>query len=169
MVQTGDERRTRVHWLLVIAGLLILGVAASAFPLWRAKRTADRVVEAAIVLASVRAAQEAYFSRYGAYCGASEVAALWPPNQLPYQEKVEWGRPTGAWGQLGVGSPKRTWFQYSMWAGRPGQAPPAGLTIDDPSRAWFVVQAHGDPDEDGEVSGWEVSSERPEVSPSGLR
>lgn len=159
------ERRTRRAFTLIelMIVVVIVGVLSILAVTGYKKYTySARNAEAVQFLGAVRASQEVYFQAFGRYCGAADAAAEWPADNLPFEEKKLWGQPNGAWGQLGIKSPGRTWFKYRMWAGAPGQAA-NGLPVADPTRAWYVAQAIGNHNMDNIESLFEVTSEKPDV------
>lgn len=159
------KRRTRKGFTLIelMIVVVIVGVLSILAVTGYKKFTyTARNSEAAQFLGAVRASQEVYFQAFGRYCGTPDAPAEWPLQALPFEEKQLWGQPNGAWGQLGIKSPGRTWFKYRLYAGAPNQGP-GGLPIADPTRAWFVAQAIGDHNLNGRTSLFEVTSEKPDV------
>ncbi|MEE2787351.1 MAG: prepilin-type N-terminal cleavage/methylation domain-containing protein [Myxococcota bacterium] len=157
---------TLVELMIVV---VIIGVlAVLAITGYRKYTYAARNAEAVQFLGGVRAAQQAYFEAFGRYCGDPDPDA-WPPR-MPTMEtgKEMWqqnGQPipaNNAWSALGIQSPGRVWFQYSIAAGGPNDPDESGA-ISQRNRDWFWAQANGDFNNDGVHSTFEVTSEKPDV------
>lgn len=122
-----------------------------------------RNAEAQQFLQAIRLAQMTYFEQYGQFCG-TPAGSKWP-------ETV----PTGATGpqrwaplpntspffHLGVKSPGEVWFQYEVAAGGAGDN--GNGAIKNLDRPWFWAQAHSDFNGNGQLSTFEVTSEKPET------
>ena len=161
---------TLVELMVVVVIVGVLSVLAVTG--YRKYTVSARNAEATQFLGAVRAAQEVYFQGFGQYCGDGNVAT-WPADPLPFDEKKLWGEPPGAWGALGVRSPGRVWFKYSMAAGAAGDAVPGAMQVPTPggaanpiqdnSKPWYVVNGRADHTRDGVLSLFEVTSEKPDV------
>jgi len=156
---------TLVELMIVVVIIGVLSVLAITG--YRYYTYAARNSEAINFLGAVRAAQETYFQGFGRYCG-EPVPDVWP-DQMPTPDsgKLNWDSPDNplppgnAWHDLGIKSPGRVWFQYSLAAGQPGEN--GGQAIRDDDRPWFWAQANGDFNGDGLQSTFEVTSEKPDV------
>ncbi|MCB9543568.1 MAG: prepilin-type N-terminal cleavage/methylation domain-containing protein [bacterium] len=167
MTRIGNRTRgfTLVELMIVV---VIIGVlAVLAITGYRKYTYAARNAEAQQFLGAVRAAQQMYFEAFGRYCGEVNPD-LWPA-EMPNGEtgKINWDSPDNplpednAWYQLGIRSPGRVWFQYSLAAGEPGEN--GGRAIRDNRKHWFWAQANGDFNADGTTSTFEVTSEKADV------
>ncbi len=153
--RTLKQGMTLVELMIVVVIVGVLSVLAITG--YRKYTFRARNSEAINFLQSIRAAQEAYYQSFGRYCGGP-AAALWP-DEIPREEKVEWGAPQPlAWRHLGVKSPGWVWFQYEVRAGGPADA--AGPSFENqPERPWFVAQARGDFIRGNPTSLFEITSE----------
>jgi prepilin-type N-terminal cleavage/methylation domain-containing protein len=151
---------TLVEMMVVVAIIGIL--SAIAIPSFRGYIQRSRTAEAVRFLGEIRQRQESYRAEFGVYCsvsgdGVSDMGA-WAPATLPTGGGVAgWTGSPGAWSQLGADPGAAVRFQYRTVAGLPGTTPPGGLGFDG-STFWFVAQARGDLDDDGEEMIMEVYS-----------
>lgn len=167
-----DVRRngfTLVELMVVVA---IIGVlAAIAVPSFAAYLDKARAAEATTFLASIRQRQESYRAEFGRYASAptdgasSWSAAGFTPGSIPGETKSSW--PTSGvanWNELGAQPDGPVRFQYATISGRPGTTPsgPNNLGYDGDD-FWFVAQARGDLDDDGEVVTFEAYSKSSKV------
>lgn len=166
---TGIRNRTRGFTLveLMIVVVIIGVLAVLAITGYRKYTYSARNAEAQQFLGAVRAAQQMYFEAFGRYCGDANPER-WPADMPTGQTgKLNWDSPDNplpednAWYQLGIRSPGRVWFQYSLAAGEPGDN--GGRAIRDNRRSWFWAQANGDFNADGTFSTFEVTSEKADV------
>lgn len=152
---------TLIELMIVVAIVGIL--SAVAIPSFRSYMHRSRTSEAVTFLGEIRQRQEAYRSEFGQYCsvsaapGSAPEAGAWAPGTLPTGgDKIVWSGSPGQWGQLGASPDGPVMFQYRTTAGAPGTNPGiAGFTGTD---FWFVAQARGDLDADGEVMIFEAYS-----------
>lgn len=162
---------TLVELMVVVVIVGVLSVLAVTG--YRKYTASARNAEAVQFLGAIRAAQETYFQAFGQYCGDENVAT-WPVVDADtYKLKKLWGEPPGTWGDLGVRSPGRVWFVYNIAAGAAGDAVPGGMQVAVPGgaanpiqsndKAWYVANARGDHTQDGVLSLFEVTSEKPDV------
>lgn len=145
----------------LLIGVAIVGIlAALAIPTFKSYVYKSRVNEAVTVLNEIKTRQETYRSRHGRYAEVSGNgewnAAVYTPAAVPGQQAVAW--PSGPeWEELGLTSPLRVRFRYATVAGLPGTDPPASSSLSDQD-FWFVAQAEGDLDGDGNTFIMEVYS-----------
>jgi prepilin-type N-terminal cleavage/methylation domain-containing protein len=149
---------TLIELLIVVA---IIGVlSAIAIPSFMSYVQRSYTSEAIVFLGEIRQRQEAYRAEHGQYCavsGSDATSGAWAPEDLPTNgEQAPWGDPEG-WDQLGASPDGMVRFQYRTSAGSPGA--PNGIPGYDGSDFWFVAQAQGDLDGDGEVVIFEAYSE----------
>jgi len=150
--------------------VVILGVlAAIAIPVFNRYIKRGKVAEAHTMLQGIRMKQELYRQTYGCYV---EIPAYEPTSVG--KSRVLWS-PQGAnkalWDSLGVKpTTKQTYFQYRTYASGPGRPASAGDAAYDAAFGageavghWFIAQARGDLDGDGDMSFFEVTSQRETV------
>lgn len=144
--------------MIVVAIVGIL--AAVAIPSFQSYVLRSRTAEAYTFLGEIRQRQEAYRAEFGQYCAVNGISVgsgtLNPPS-IPSGGRVMPWTPSGGWTQLGAAPDGPVRFQYGVWAGNPGDAP-TGLGFDN-TDFWFVAQARGDLDGDGEQMMLETYSE----------
>lgn len=140
--------------MIVVAIVGIL--SAIAIPTFQSYLQRARVSEAVTFLGEIRQRQESYRAEFGQYCsvsaapGSAPGAGAWAPATLPTGgDKYGWTGSPGAWSQLGAVPDGPVRFQYRTTAGPPTTTP--GITGYDGSDFWFVAQARGDLDADGDV------------------
>lgn len=165
--------------VVAIVGILAaLGVAGI-----RSHLTKSRSGEAMSMIQAIRAAQERYRAESGAYLDVSGTGlsdTIWfPEGRTPDASRVAWGAaaPTvtsSRWALLGVRAPgEGIRFIYMTRAG------PAGTLVNDkvrfartetatafttvPTQDWYVVEARGDTDGDGEEIYFVASSFSPDL------
>jgi prepilin-type N-terminal cleavage/methylation domain-containing protein len=157
----GRKGFTLLELMIVVVIIGVLSVVAVTS--YRRYTYGARNAEAQQFLQAIRLAQMSYFEQYGQFCG-NPGGSAWPENV-----------PTGAtgakqWGplpnaspffHLGVKSPGAVWFQYKVAAGGAGDN--GGGAIKNLDRPWFWAQAHSDFNGNGQLSTFEVTSEKPET------
>jgi prepilin-type N-terminal cleavage/methylation domain-containing protein len=146
------RRRQGFTLLELMIVVVIIGVlSAVAIPSFRSYLHRSRTTEAFTFLAEIRQRQEAYRAEFGEYCavsGGSVGGTAWAPAAAPGAGAVSWTGAPGFWNQLGAAPDGLVRFQYQVVAGPPATAP---TTLGfDGSDFWFVAQARGDLDGDGE-------------------
>ncbi len=153
---------TLIELMIVV---IILGVlAAIALPSFSAYVQRSKMAESVGFLGEIKQRQEAYKAEYGQFADVSEGdLSNYRPTTLPSGgDKISWGDPAAMprWVQLGADLDSGTRFQYSVIAGVPGgDAAPAVYNIPN-TDFWFVAQANGDLDGDGETVQVEAMSHR---------
>jgi prepilin-type N-terminal cleavage/methylation domain-containing protein len=152
---------TLIEMLIVVA---IIGVlAAVAIPSFMSYTYRARASEAVVFLGEIRQRQEAYIAEHGVYCSASAAAGsaidsgAWNPTTIPANgEAVSWDSTADDWDQLGASPDGLVRFRYRTTAGGPGTTP--GVPGYTGNEFWFVAQAEGDLDDDGETVVFEAYS-----------
>ena len=152
---------TLIELMIVVAVIGIL--AAISIPSYQSYVQRARTAEAITFLAEIRQRQESYRAEFGQFCSVSAApgsgidSGAWAPAALPTGgDKIGWGGTPGDWNQLGASPDGPVRFQYRTTAGPPGSSPGVpGFPGDD---FWFVAQARGDLDADGDVVIFEVYS-----------
>ena len=121
--------------------------------------TSSKTSEATGMIATIKAAEEAYKEETFQYLDVSTTLGnYYPDNPKPGRAKVQWGGGAVAnWQKLGVSAANPVLFVYSCVAQAAGTTPPApgsDITIGNwPTAAinapWYVVKAVADFDGDG--------------------
>ncbi|MHC4464204.1 MAG: type IV pilin protein [Planctomycetota bacterium] len=148
--------------VVVVAALL----AAIAIPAYSSYMHRARISEAVSRLASIKMREEAYFSEHGSYTSAAAN-----PTEVPI-EPERWEMFVDNWAWLGFNPDGHVRFQYTVVAGPPNTVPdchgPMGwIRRSDAGREhghrprgpehcgydgsdhWYIAQARGDLDGDG--------------------
>jgi len=170
MASSSARLREGFTTIELLIGVVIVGIlAALAIPSFKGYVYRSRVSEAVSMLNEIKTRQEAYRSKYDQYCagrGTGEFsAAVFNPVALPGSNAVGWTT-TANWEALGVVPPGPVRFQYATVAGGPGDAPPTdtgGRPLVEPTDFWYVAQAVGDLDGDGNTFFLEVYSQSPKM------
>jgi len=153
---------TIIELMIVV---LILGVlAAIAIPSFTVYVHRARMAESVSFLADIKQRQESYRAEFGQFADVSNGNLTnYTPASLPSGGgKVGWPASTTIpnWVQLGADLDSATRFQYSVIAGIPGGTPAPGVYNIPATDFWFVGQANGDLDGDGDTVQVEVMSHR---------
>ena len=149
---------TLIELMIVV---IIIGVlAAIAIPAFSSYIQKSRTSEATTFLAEIKQRQESYRSEFGRYASAPADGSTWPPSSFtpggtPGVDKKVWPD-VDNWNELGASPDGPVYFQYATVGGPPGTTP-GGLGYDG-SDFWFVSQAVGDLDGDGETVTFEAYS-----------
>lgn len=141
---------TLIELMIVV---VIIGVlAAIAIPSFTSYIYRARTSEATTFLAEIRQRQESYRAEFGSYCAVSGMSfGTYTPAALPPNgQQQTWPAMDANWNQLGAKPDGPIRFQYATIAGNPGVAPPAGTNLN-ANDFWFVSQAQGDLDGDGNL------------------
>jgi prepilin-type N-terminal cleavage/methylation domain-containing protein len=142
---------TLIEMMIVVAVIGIL--SALAIPSFQSYVYRSRTSEAVTFLGEIRQRQESYRSEFGQYCGASGTGSITGPFNPPTMPaggvKGVFVPNQNNWAQLGAVPDGVVNFQYRTNAGLPGSNP--GVPGYDGTDFWFVSQARGDLDGDGEV------------------
>lgn len=138
---------TLIELMVVVAIIGTLSVVA--IPAFSAYIYRSRASEAPVFLGEIRQRQEAYRAEFGQYCAVSgtEDWGDFQPEEIPGADPQPFDA-TEEWLQLGAVPDGLVRFQYATIAGPPGTEPPGDLGFDG-SDFWFVAQAKGDLDDDG--------------------
>jgi len=145
------EGFTLIELMIVV---LIVGVlAAIAIPSFTQYTHKARMAESVSFLGEIKQRQESYRAEFGQYADVSNGDLTQrTPDTLPQDgDRIAW--PAGAalpagWRMLAASPDGPTHFQYSVIAGIPGEAAPGVYNLP-PNEFWFVAQARGDLDGDG--------------------
>ena len=152
---------TLLELMIVVVIIGVLSVVAVTS--YRRYSYGARNAEAQHFLQAIRLAQMSYYEQYGQYCG-SPASEKWP-QAVPTGTTgaTRWGPlpNESAFFQLGLKSPSEVWFQYEVAAGGAGEN--GGESIKNSDRPWFWAQAHSDFNSNGQLSTFEVTSEKPEI------
>src|SRR5687768_11422712 len=160
---------TLVELMVVVA---IVGVLATiAIAGLRRYVFSSKIVEATAMVQSVRVAQEAWKASNGSYLNVSEsLTAYYPPVTPGTTKRNFWGHGglEPRWRLLNPTVPGPVMFSYSVVAGPAGGAMatptlPGAVAFDTPADQWYVIQAQGDPDGNGEMAVCASSSISDEV------
>ena len=140
---------TLVELMIVV---VIIGIlAAVAVPSFRNYLLRARMSESTNFLGEIKQRQAQYQAEFGQYCAVSGVTwGNFAPRGVPDGDAVAWTGTPGQWNQLGANPDGAVRFVYASIAGLPGTTPPGGLGYDG-SDFWFVSQAWGDLDGDGDL------------------
>lgn len=152
---------TLIEMLIVVAVIGVLSMVA--IPTFQSYIHRSQTSEAIVFLGEIRQRQEAYRAEHGQYCavdvaqGSDINAAPWNPASWPVGGDKAPFATTAGWEELGAMPDGLVRFSFRTTAGPPGTMPNiAGFTGTD---FWFVAQATGDLDEDGEEVIFETYSE----------
>ena len=149
---------TLVELLAVVAMVGIL--AALAIVGYRRYLSASKTSGARAIMGAIRAAQESYRAETLAYLSCSSHLQDYYPAS-PDGNRRHWLNPSHAdsncWKILNVTTDAPTSFGFAVVAGQPGAKPPSPSTQSKPTwpkttEPWFVIQAAGDDDSDGQRS-----------------
>lgn len=139
------EGYTLIELMVVVAVIGIL--AAVAIPSFQSYMQRSRTAEAVVFLGEIKQRQEAYRAEFGQYCNVP----AWNPAAMPTGgDKIAFDATAAGWAQLGANPDGATRFQYRTLAGAPGTTPP-GVAGYDGSDFWWIGQARGDLDGDGQT------------------
>lgn len=149
MRQRQKEGFTLIELMIVV---VIVGVlAAIAIPAFGSYVQSSRAAEAPAFLGEIRQRQESYRSEFGQYAAVSADLTDYNPVDLDGSNSQQWIG-TATWDQLAARPDGPVRFQYSVVAGAPGGALPAGAisgaTLDG-TDFWFIARANGDLNNDG--------------------
>jgi type IV pilus assembly protein PilA len=149
---------TLVELLAVIAMIGIL--SALAIVGYRRYLSASKTSGARAIIGAIQAAQESYRAETLTYLSCSSNLQDYYPA-APDGNRRHWLNPShadaGCWRILNVTTDAPTTFGFAVVAGQPGAKPPSPSTNNKPkwpktTEPWFVIQAAGDDDGDGEHS-----------------
>lgn len=149
---TRKSARKGFTLLELVVVVAIVGIlAAIAVPAFRGYINRSRTSEAVTFLGEIKLRQESYRSEFGQYCAvAGSTWGTWNPAVLPTGGTSGTWVSNANWRSLGATPDSQVRFQYATIAGAPGTTPPGGLGYAG-NDFWFVSQAIGDLDEDGNL------------------
>lgn len=164
----GSRAFTLAELMAVVAIIGILATIAAVG--YRKYINSARASEAVWMVNGIRAAQEAYRAETLTYLNVSGSLNVYYPTNDVGAKKVPWDG-TGAihdkWRILNVATDGSVLYGYATVAGSPGTITVTGsaFTIDFPEAVepWYVVQAKGDIDGDGDPSYYLATSFSNEV------
>ena len=157
--------------VVVIVGIL----AAIGVQLFRGHVYSSRSAEAVAMIQSIRSAQERWKAENGSYLDVSTSLTNTYPMAAPGKTLYHWDQPSGndylKWRLLAPTTSGPVMFGYATKAGPAFAAMISPTTAGHPGwpaatqqrEPWFVVQATGDTDEDGNKSYYVGSSVNGEV------
>jgi prepilin-type N-terminal cleavage/methylation domain-containing protein len=145
----------------ILIGIVIVGVLASLATVgYRKYMDGARMSEALATIQAIRVSEETVRRETGRYLNASVSNTYYPMNANFGNGRVPWDSPAHSdynnWRilEVAVDGPMR--FGYKVNAGRPGapittpiQLSPAPQLPAPPTDEWYLIQAKGDPNEDG--------------------
>jgi prepilin-type N-terminal cleavage/methylation domain-containing protein len=160
-----QTKRRRAGFTLIelMVSVVIVGIlAAVAIPSFVSYIYRSRTTEATTFLAEIRQRQESYRAEFGQYADVTGESGAYTPDTPSSGTPRAWTTTSG-WTQLGARPDGLVRFGYLTIAGVPGEAPnaPGGggdLGLSNPTDFWFVAQAIGDLDGDGETVLFETYS-----------
>lgn len=154
---------TLVELMIVVA---IIGVLATlAIVGYRKYMASSKSAEAKEIIGAIHVAQASYYAETMGYlsCSGTNLANYYPAT--PDGKKRHWIQPghgdIDCWRTLNVGVDSPTVFGFAVVAGAPGDDPNSATNVcttqalNLPTSAtspWYLVQAAGDNDEDGNLS-----------------
>jgi type IV pilus assembly protein PilA len=156
------RRRLRGFTLTeILIGIVIVGLLASLATVgYRKYMDGARMSEALATIQAIRVSEETVRRETGRYLNASASNTYYPMNTNFGKVRVPWDAPGHSdynnWRilEVAVDGPMR--FGYKVNAGRPGvpiatpiQLSPVPQLPTPPTDEWYIVQAKGDPNEDG--------------------
>jgi type IV pilus assembly protein PilA len=152
-----DRRRRSRAGFTLIELMIVVGIvgvlAAIAIPAFSGYAQRARASEAFTMLGEIRQRQESYRVEFGRYCAATD----WnPANYGSSSTVVSFDTTDPNWAQLGARPDGPLRFQYRVLTGVPGA--PSGIPGMNTNDFWFVAQAQGDLDEDGDEVAFETYS-----------
>ena len=153
---------TLIELMIVV---VILGVlAAIAVPSFGSYVQRARMAESVTFLGEIKQRQEAYRAEFGQFANVSTDLTDYTPATMPAGGTlVAWPAENTIpnWVQLGARPDASVRFQYGVIAGFPGGAAAAPAVYNLPANDfWFVAQANGDMDGDGDTVQVEALSHR---------
>jgi prepilin-type N-terminal cleavage/methylation domain-containing protein len=148
---------TLIELMVVVTIIGIL--SAVAVPAFSSYVMRSRTSEAFTMIAEIRQRQESYRADFGRYCGDLP----WNPASYAAPGSVNvFNVAEPSWAQLGVSPDGPVRFRYRVDVGVPGEVP-AGIPGFDGDDFWYVIQAEGDLDGDGQTVAFEGYSESSRV------
>lgn len=167
----GQTGFTLVELMAVVA---IIGVLATVGMVSYSRyQLAAQGGEAVAMIQNIRIAQEAHKTETLLYKSCGTDLSKTFPMEKPNDKKWGWGGDANGlgscWKQLNVQTDGAVRFGYAVVAGGPGKVAPAGIktkkpvSFNDAKGPWYVIQALGDRDNDGDYAVWLGSSFSGEV------
>lgn len=161
---------TLIELMAVVAMIGVL--AALAIVGYQRYLSASHSSDAKAILGAIRIAEENYRAETLVYLGCSaNLQAHYPAS--PNGKRRHWvagpgHSDLGCWRMLNVATDSPTRYGFAVVAGPPGAIPPQpdlpkAVQWGAPTEPWYVVQAQGDNDDDGDFSTFVTSSFSGEV------
>lgn len=154
----------------------ILGIlTAMAVAGIRAQMADAATTEATAMIQGIRRAQESFRAENGGYYDVSANLTEWYPMSTPNDQMYQWHNTAHAkytrWRRLNVTARDRTRYGFACTAGRAGTQPDTPTVVQGfvPPTAvqqiepWYVIQARGDVDGDGNPTHFVATSFTGEV------
>ncbi|UJR80533.1 type IV pilin protein [Sandaracinus amylolyticus] len=152
MPRERSKRRAGFTLMELMIVVTIVGVlAAIAIPAFGGYLQRARTAEAYQILGEIRQRQESYRVEFGQYANVP----TWNPATYGSSSTANvWNNAATGWAQLGVSPDGPVRFRYRVRAGSPSDdsgVPGVGV-----NSFWFIAQAEGDLDSDGQTVGFET-------------
>lgn len=166
---------TLTELMIVVAMIGVLSTLAIVG--YRKYVESAKVSEPQSMLQGIRSAEEEFKDKSLVYIDVSTSKTWYPRTNPNDSKKVDWAVTSHAdyarWSTLGVTSMGPVRFGYKVNAGAAG-APITAVDVSyksngatpvlgQPTNAWYVAQAYGDPNEDGRYTALITTSETGEV------